>query len=136
MSTKKKILAVDDNPDNNAIVEELFDENYDLRLAATGAEALKIAADFVPDLILLDIMLPDIDGYEVCRRLREHAALSQTRIIMVTAKGALEDKVAGYEAGANDFITKPFTEENILESVEFFLWNCGAAYVIDVVDPM
>lgn len=121
MSSMKKILAVDDNPDNTAIIEELFDENYDLRVAETGAEALKIAAEFLPDLILLDIMLPDIDGYEVCRRLREHAPLSETRIIMVTAKGALEDKVAGYEVGANDFITKPFTEENILENVEFFL---------------
>ena len=121
MSIEKKILAVDDNPDNNAIVEELFEEKYDLRIAATGAEALEIATDFLPDLILLDIMLPDIDGYEVCRRLREIASLSQTRILMVTAKGALEDKVKGYEVGANDFITKPFTEENILESVEFFL---------------
>ncbi len=121
MSTKKKILAVDDNPDNTAIVEELFDEKYDLKVAATGAEALKIAMEFLPDLILLDIMLPDIDGYEVCRRLREHAPLSRARIIMVTAKGALEDKVAGYEVGASDFITKPFTEESILDSVEFFL---------------
>jgi putative two-component system response regulator len=121
MSIEKKILAVDDNPDNTAIIEELFEEKYDLRVAATGAEALKIASDFLPDLILLDIMLPDIDGYEVCRRLREIASLAQARIIMVTAKGALEDKVKGYEVGANDFITKPFTEENILESVEFFL---------------
>ena len=118
---KKKILAVDDNPDNNTIVEELFHEDYDIRAAATGEEALEIALDFQPDLILLDIMLPDMDGFEVCRRLREYPSLSHTKIIMVTAKRGLEDKVIGYEVGANDFITKPFEEENILESVAFFL---------------
>jgi DNA-binding response OmpR family regulator len=121
MKAQKKILAVDDNPDNTTIVEELFHEDYDLRTAATGEEALDIALDFQPDLILLDIMLPDIDGYEVCRRLRKQSSLSHTKVIMVTAKGALEDKVTGYEVGANDYITKPFDEETILESVAFFL---------------
>jgi len=118
---KKKILAVDDNPDNTTIVEELFHEDYDLRTAATGEQALEIAMDFQPDLILLDIMLPGMDGLEVCRRLREYPSLSHTKIIMVTAKGGLEDKVTGYEVGANDYITKPFEQENILESVAFFL---------------
>ena len=64
MKAQKKILAVDDNPDNTTIVEELFHEDYDLRTAATGEEALEIALDFQPDLILLDIILPDMDGYE------------------------------------------------------------------------
>ena len=121
MQIQKKILAVDDNPDNTTIVVELFGENFDLRTAATGNEALDIALDFQPDVILLDIMLPDMNGYEVCRRLRENPSLSDTKIIMVTAKGALEDRIKGYEVGANDFITKPFTEENILETVDFFL---------------
>lgn len=118
---KKKILAVDDNPNNTTIIKELFGERYVLRTAATGKEALKKALDFQPDIILLDIMLPDMDGYEVCRLLREQSSLSETKIIMVTAKGALEDKVTGYEVGANDYIAKPFEEKNILESVEFFL---------------
>ena len=121
MKVQKKILAVDDNPDNTTIIEELFYEDYDLRTAATGEEALKIAIDFQPDLILLDIILPDMDGYEVCRRLRKHSSLSHTKIIMVTAKGTLKDKVTGYEVGANDYITKPFEQESILESVSFFL---------------
>jgi CheY-like chemotaxis protein len=121
MKAKKKLLAVDDNPDNIAIIEELFQDKYDLRTASRGEEALKIALDFQPDIILLDIMMPGMDGYEVCQRLREYPSLAETKIIMVTAKGALEDRVKGYEAGANDFITKPFAEENILESVEFFL---------------
>ena len=118
---RKKILAVDDNPNNNAIIEELFAEHHDLRTATTGEEALRIAQEFQPDVVLLDIMMPGMNGYEVCRRLREHPSLADTKILMVTAKGALEDRVKGYEVGANDFITKPFEEENILESVEFFL---------------
>ena len=121
MQMRKKVLAVDDNPENNAIVEETLGEFYELKTATTGEQALDIALDFQPDIILLDIMLPGIGGYEVCRRLREHSALSNTKIIMVTAKGALEDRVKGYEVGANDYITKPFEEENLLESVEFFL---------------
>jgi DNA-binding response OmpR family regulator len=121
MNKHKKILAVDDNPNNTAIIEELFGEHYDLRTASNGEDAIKIALEFEPDLVLLDIMMPGMDGYEVCRRLRRYSSLSETKIIMVTAKGGLEDKVTGYEVGASDYITKPFDEENILESVEFFL---------------
>ena len=121
MQAKKKMLAVDDDPNNTTIIEELFGDHYDLRTAATGEEALKTALDFQPDIILLDIMLPDIDGYEVCRLLRKHSSFSHTKIIMVSAKGTVEDRVKGYRVGANDYITKPFEEENILESVEFFL---------------
>jgi len=121
MQAKKKMLAVDDDPNNTTIVEELFGDHYDLRTAATGKEALKTALDFQPDIILLDIMLPDMDGYEVCRLLREHSSLSYTTIIMVSAKGAIDDRVRGYKVGANDYITKPFEEENILETVAFFL---------------
>ena len=121
MQEKKKMLAVDDNPDNNAIVEELFGEHFDLRTATTGEEALEIVQTFFPDVVLLDIMMPGMDGYEVCKRLREQPAFEDTTILMVTAKGALEDRIKGYQVGANDFITKPFEEENILESVEFFV---------------
>ena len=121
MQQKKKMLAVDDNPNNNAIIEELFGDYYDLRTATTGEEALQIAQAFQPDIVLLDIMMPGMDGYEVCRRLREHPSLSDIKILMVTAKGAVEERIKGYEVGANDFITKPFEQENILESVEFFL---------------
>jgi CheY-like chemotaxis protein len=118
---KKRMLAVDDSPNNNAIIEELFGDYYDLRTATTGEEALQIARDFQPDIVLLDIMMPGMDGYEVCRRLREHPSLSDIKILMVTAKGALEERIKGYEVGANDFITKPFEQENIQESVAFFL---------------
>lgn len=121
MQIQKKILVVDDDPNNIVIVGELLGDDYDLKTATTGEEALEIALDFLPDIILLDIMMPGMNGYEVCRRLREHRALSCTKIIMVTAKGTLEDRVKGYEGSVDDYITKPFEEENLLESVRFFL---------------
>lgn len=120
MEKRRKMLAVDDDPNNIKIIEELFGNQYDLRTTFTGKEAVQEALDFIPDIILLDIMLPDIDGYEVCRLLREHLSLAHSRIIMVSAKGELEDRVKGYKVGANDYITKPFEKENILESVAFW----------------
>jgi len=128
VQTQKKILVVDDNPECIAISEELLAEHYHLRIARTGEEALQIALDFIPDLILLDIMMPDMDGYEVCRRLREHSALRNTKIIMVTAKDTLDDQVKGYETGAEDYITKPFEDANLLESVEFFLQTSNGSH--------
>jgi two-component system alkaline phosphatase synthesis response regulator PhoP len=121
MQTRKKILVVDDDPNVIAIAKELLDEDYNLKTATTGEEALKIARDFIPDLIILDIMMPGMDGYEVCRRLREQSILLDVQIIMVSSKGELEDRIKGKEMGADDYITKPFEEEDLLESVSFFL---------------
>jgi two-component system alkaline phosphatase synthesis response regulator PhoP len=121
MQTRKKILVVDDDPNVIAIAKELLDEDYNLKTATTGEEALKIARDFIPDLIILDIMMPGMDGYEVCRRLREQSILLDVQIIMVSSKGELEDRIKGQEMGADDYITKPFEEEDLLESVSFFL---------------
>ena len=121
MKTRKKILVVDDDTNSIAIAEELLGGDYNLKTAATGEEALEIALDFIPDLILLDIMMPGMDGYEVCRRLREYSILSDTQIIIVSAKGELYDRIKGHEMGADDYISKPFEEENFLESVNFFL---------------
>jgi two-component system alkaline phosphatase synthesis response regulator PhoP len=121
MQTRKKILVVDDDPNVIAIAKELLDEDYNLKTATTGEEALKTARDFIPDLIILDIMMPGMDGYEVCRRLREQSILLDVQIIMVSSKGELEDRIKGKEMGADDYITKPFEEEDLLESVSFFL---------------
>ena len=124
MQPIKKILTVDDESLNNEIVQEILGYDYDVKTATTSDEALKIALDFQPDLILLDIMMPGMDGYEVCRRLRANAAFRDTTIIMVSAKETIEDKVKGYEVGASDYISKPFTEESLRESVAFFLRKC------------
>ncbi len=124
MQPIKKILTVDDESLNNEIVQEILGYDYDVKTATTSDEALKIALDFQPDLILLDIMMPGMDGYEVCRRLRANSAFRDTTIIMVSAKETIEDKVKGYEVGASDYISKPFTEESLRESVSFFLRKC------------
>ena len=124
MQPIKKILTVDDESLNNEIVQEILGYDYDVKTATTGDEALKIALDFQPDLILLDIMMSGMDGYEVCRRLRANSAFRDTTIIMVSAKETIEDKVKGYEVGASDYISKPFTEESLRETVSFFLRKC------------
>ncbi len=117
---RKKILAVDDEPANLEIIKEALSEHYDLRTASTGEEALEIAPEFIPDLIVLDIMMPGIDGYEVCQRLREELDFRSTPIIMLTAKMESEAMTEGMKTGADDYIIKPFEVEDLMESIEFF----------------
>ena len=121
MHAKKKILGVDDNPTNLAVLEEMLEEDYEFRTAATGEEALSIASEFRPELILLDVMMPGIDGYEVCRRLRADAVLRHAKIIMVSAKAMVSERMKGYEAGADDYVTKPFEQEELLAKVRVYL---------------
>jgi DNA-binding response OmpR family regulator len=121
MQVKGKILAVDDDPNNITIVEELLEDNYDLKTAASGQEALDIARDFRPDIVLLDIMMPGMSGYEVCRRLRERYTPEQTKIIMVSARAMVSELNEGYDAGADDYITKPFEGDEFLEKVRLHL---------------
>jgi len=121
METKKKVLTVDDNPVNNEIVIEILGDDYEVKTASTGKKALEVANKFQPDLILLDIMMPGIDGYETCKQLRSDKKFEHTVIIIVSAKGLLENKIEGYHAGAYDYITKPYTKENLKKSVEFLL---------------
>jgi len=121
MQVQGKILAVDDDPNNITIVEELLADNYDLRSATTGEQALEIAQDFQPDVILLDIMMPGMNGYEVCRRLREHNTLKHTKIIMVSARAMVSERLEGYKVGADDYITKPFDGDEFLAKVCVYL---------------
>lgn len=121
MSPKGKILIVDDNSTNIEILEEYLEVDYELAIATSGEEALQKAPAFQPALILLDIMMPGIDGYEVCRRIRAHPQLRQAKIIMVSAKAMLTERLEGYAAGADDYITKPFDEEELLAKVRVYL---------------
>jgi C4-dicarboxylate-specific signal transduction histidine kinase len=93
----------------------------DFKLAYSGEEALKIATDYAPDLILLDIMMPGIDGYEVCRQIRADPNLKFTKIILVSGKAMIDERLKGYEVGADDYMTKPFSTEELLAKAKVFL---------------
>ena len=120
----KKILVVEDERNIVDILTfNLAREGYDTLEALDGAAGLRLALEQDPDLILLDLMLPKMDGFEVCRRLREQGRA--TPIIMLTAKGELDDKVSGLEMGADDYVTKPFETKEVLARVHAVLRRYG-----------
>jgi two-component system alkaline phosphatase synthesis response regulator PhoP len=121
-SEKSKILVVDDEALlQEMIVYNLEQASYQVLTASDGISALELARSEQPDLILLDIMLPGIDGLEVCRRLRREERTAQVPIIMLTAKGDEIDKVVGLEVGADDYVTKPFGRRELLARVRALL---------------
>ncbi len=119
--SKGRILLVDDHPRNLAILQRMLGSTYRLETAASGEDALQVAPKFEPDLVLLDIMMPGIDGYETCRRFRAHSQIAQTKIIMVSAKAMVSERLAGYQAGADDYVVKPFDEDELLAKVRVYL---------------
>jgi len=121
MSVREKILIVDDNPTNIEILQEYLEDSYDLEIASSGTEALEKAASFQPAIILLDIMMPGMDGYEVCRRVRATPSLAHIKIIILSVKAMLSERLEGYTSGADDYITKPFEEEELLAKVRVYL---------------
>ncbi|MYL82942.1 diguanylate cyclase [Desulfovibrio aerotolerans] len=104
-----RVLIVDDAPSNLAILTETLRAHYDIRIASGGYEALRLVDESPPDLILLDIVMPDLDGYEVCRRLKERAATRNIPIIFLTSKGEVADETLGLALGAVDYIIKPIS---------------------------
>lgn len=109
-SRKPKVLIVDDTPENIQVLMETLKDQYTIVAAINGEKALKIAfAEPRPDLILLDIMMPNMDGYEVCRKLKADEQMRNIPVIFVTAKTEVEDETLGFELGAVDYITKPFS---------------------------
>jgi signal transduction histidine kinase len=121
MHPRNKILAVDDDAIDILTIEKLLGEHYDLRTATTGEKALEIAADFQPDIILLDNMMPGLDGGQVCRQIRADKALRHTKIIMLSGKSMVSERIEGYQAGADDYITKPFNEDELLAKIRVYL---------------
>ena len=108
MITKSTILVVDDTPANLQLMSGLLQDDYKVKAATSGEKALKIAfTDPQPDLILLDIMMPEMDGYEVCKRLKADEKTNQIPIIFLTAKAETQDEALGLSLGAVDYITKP-----------------------------
>ena len=118
----EQILLVDDNVTNLQVLHQTLDgRGYKLLVAKNGASALAIAEKARPSLILLDIMMPEMDGYEVCRRLKENPALCDIPVIYLSAMADTEDKVKGLELGAVDYITKPFQPEEVIARVNTHL---------------
>jgi putative two-component system response regulator len=115
------ILVVDDTPENIDVLRGILKDDYKIKVALNGEKALQIVVTSPPDLILLDIMMPGMDGYEVCRRLKESAYTRKIPIIFVTAKGEIEDETQGFELGAVDYITKPVSPPIVLARVKTHL---------------
>ena len=116
------ILAIDDEPIILEMFQATLDESYTVHAVTSGREGLEfLAVHPRVDLILLDIMMPEMDGYEVCRAIRENPLYSHIKIILVSAKMLLEDRLRGYVQGADDYITKPFDENELRAKVKVFL---------------
>lgn len=116
--TGMKVLAVDDIPLNLLLIKKMLSKcNFKLSTAANGEDALASVAADKPDLILLDLMMPGIDGYEVLRRLKSSPETSDIKVVILSALNSQEDIVKGYDLGANDFITKPIIMERLLACV-------------------
>lgn len=118
-----KILAVDDQQLNLDILCEMLD-GFIVRTAQFGSEAVQIAKVFQPDIVLLDVMMPVVGGLETCHLLRQLPQLDQCRIIMVSAKAMAHERLEGLDAGADDYLTKPFDEESLWAMIEQY---CGKA---------
>ena len=114
-----RILVVDDEPAvTDLLAYNLRKALYDVSIAADGREALRLAGEFQPDLILLDLMIPEVDGLDVCRALRK---TSDVPIIMITARGEETDRVVGLELGADDYVTKPFSMRELMARIKAVL---------------
>jgi len=114
---KATLLVVDDVPENLLLMSELLRPHYHLRVASGGEKALQIARRSPPDLILLDVMMPDMDGYEVCRHLKDDPRTADTPVLFLTAKDQAEDERRGLELGAADYLGKPFEPTVLLARV-------------------
>jgi two-component system alkaline phosphatase synthesis response regulator PhoP len=119
---KKKILIIDDDFDLvESLQISLGQKNYECLTAHEGKHGLQLAREWKPDLIILDIMLPGMDGYEVCRALKFDVRFKQTPIIMLTAKARTEDRFMGEAFGTDYYITKPFSQEKLIAKMEELL---------------
>jgi two-component system sensor histidine kinase/response regulator len=120
MPSRPRILGVDDNRRNLDILRRCFGDEFDFVSASSGEEALEIAPRIRPALILLDIMMPGIDGYETCRRMRSDSHLVSAKILMVSAKASTAERLEGYAAGADDYLAKPFDPDELLAKARVY----------------
>jgi putative nucleotidyltransferase with HDIG domain len=122
VADKITILAVDDTPESLKLLTDILrEEGYAVRSAINGALALSAAINHPPELVVLDVRMPEMDGFEVCRRLKAHPATREVPVIFVTALSETEEKVRGFALGAVDFVTKPYQREELLARVRTHL---------------
>lgn len=119
---QKKILIADDNENiREALTYLLEDEGYQLWLAKDGAETIEKVREFHPDILFLDIMMPEINGYDVCQVIKSDPVLKNTYVIMLTAKGQVAEQERGKEVGADEYVVKPFSPMEILTKIKNIL---------------
>jgi DNA-binding response OmpR family regulator len=117
-----KVLIADDEPNIVTSLEFLMRScDYEVRVARDGEEALRLAQEFLPDLLLLDVMMPQCDGFEVCRRMRRNPATRRVRILMLTAHGRDAEIERGLALGADAYVTKPFSNKELVAKVRGLL---------------
>ena len=125
---KERILLVDDEPDIIDLVSyNLEKEGYEIETATNGRDAITIAKEFLPDLILLDVMMPEMDGMETCVQMRETETLKHTIIAFLTARGEDYSQIAGFDSGADDYITKPIKPRVLISRIQALLRRKGNA---------
>ena len=121
MHLNDRILAIDDHVDNLIILEELLGADYTVRCVGSGDEALRVAPQFQPNLVLLDVMMPGLNGNDTCDLLRATPGLNAAKIVMVSARSEVKDRLAAYNVGAVDYITKPFHDQEVLAKVRTWM---------------
>jgi DNA-binding response OmpR family regulator len=127
MGREQRVLVVDDDVNVRDVVRRYLEHaGYRVALAGTGEQALRLAEEADPDLVVLDLMLPGMDGFEVCRRLRQRA---QVPVVMLTARGEADDRIAGLQLGADDYVAKPFSPRELVLRVTSVLRRSNAAPV-------
>jgi two-component system sensor histidine kinase/response regulator len=116
-----KILIVDDTPENVDVLRKALEDDYSISMAPDGEIALQISPEVEPDLIMMDVMMPGMDGFETCQKIKEIPSLKEVPVIFVTGKAGVDDIVKGFKSGGVDYVTKPFKYEEVLSRVETHL---------------
>jgi CheY-like chemotaxis protein len=116
----KRVLIVEDQADIRKLIRMTLEfEPYEIHEAADGVNGLRLAGEVQPDLILLDVMMPgELDGLQVCTQVRANPALRATRVVLLTARGQIKDRDAGQQAGADEYLIKPFSPLQLIETIE------------------
>lgn len=119
---RKKVLIIEDNPKDAKLAKDyLTSDDFEINLASTGEEGVDKAVDIKPDLIILDLMLPDISGFDVCEKIREHQELNDTIVVIMSAKSELDDISKGFACGADDYVLKYPSPELLKRKIRLYL---------------